>query len=195
MATYTDPTTIIPAGSPKRLDTGPLLGLVAAALSVVLAASFWYLISSAKTQTANVQAQADAKQKQVNDLSSVSQQLVSLDAQAHQLHSVFDPQIPWNTVIDTFSAHLYKGLALTSFQFADTGAVTIKGYTPTYGDYAKLYQSMTDTEGQKYFSNVRPTSIEKTSNSNGTQVVNFVFSLSLTPDVLSGKITSATGGQ
>jgi len=185
VATYTDPTTIIPTAGPKKIENGALLGLVGGLIAVLTAGFFWYSTYSTNKQIDDTNNQIADVQAQVSKLEPVSQQVQQVTAEARNLHTIFDNQVRWKTVLDNIQKHIYRGMALTTFQLTDASTFTFKGYTPSYIDYAKIYRSLTDTEGAKYFTNVHPSAVEKTKAPDGSEVVFFVFTVHLTPEIMS----------
>ncbi len=184
MATYTDPTTIIPTGGPKKIELGALLGLVAGVIAVLTAVLFFYANYTAKNEATSVESDIATVKTEVSALDKVSQSVQQITSEAVNLHTIFDNQVRWETVVNNIQKHLYKGMAITSFQLSDSSTFTFKGYTPSYIDYAKIYRSLTDAEGQKYFTNVRPSAVEKTKGTDGSEVVSFVFTATLTPEIM-----------
>jgi hypothetical protein len=195
VATYSDPTTIIPTGNPKAVELGPLLAIVAAVISVISVGFMFYMSYSTNAAVTTENQVVAKKQADLTKLKTVSDQATTYSTQATALHTIFDNQIRWNTAIVNLQTHLYKNMALTSLQLDDGANFSMKGYAPDYVSYAKLYRSLTDAEGAKYYINVKPVSVQKvTDKDTGVTTVQFTISMKLTKDIMGiVPITPVTG--
>lgn len=166
--------------------------LVSGVLAVAIAGYFYWQVGVTKDRAAVVKATIDGQQQELAVLRPLSDEVDAYAGLAKNLHTLFDNQKKWESVLNAVELRLYRRMALTNIQLAETGAVTITGKTPTYTDYAKIFASLTDAEGQKYFSAVRPLSVKKEepkTDSTGKvvsseQFVSFSFSMTLLPPVL-----------
>ncbi|HSI20564.1 MAG TPA: hypothetical protein VLA04_02535 [Verrucomicrobiae bacterium] len=185
MATYTDPTTIISPGKLDPVQPASLVMLVGGILSLLVAGGFFWQIHSTKAQSAVVQTEITKKQAELAALQPTADELKALSKQAQGLHTVFDTQKRWPSVLETFAKRLHKDLVVTSIQATNKGVVSVSGTVPDYTTYAKVFRAFTDTEGQKYFSAVRPVLVAKVVDADtGRNYVSFSFTLTLQPLVI-----------
>lgn len=191
MATYTDPTTIVSTGKPDPVLPGYVVLLVGGILSVLIGVGFFLQIMLIDRQITSTNQDATTKQQQLNALRPVADQLSELSTQAKDLHTLFDTQKRWEDVLNKVAERLHKDMAISSMQLTDKGAVTMAGIVPDYITYAKVFQAFTDTDGQKYFSAVRPTAVSRVVDPKG-DYISFTFNLTLQPAVLNTGSTQAT---
>ncbi len=185
MATYTDPTTIITPGKLDQVQLSSKVLLIGGILSILVAAGFFWQVRSTKAQITTTQAEISKTQAELTALKPTADELAVLSQQAKNLHTVFDTQKRWPAVLDTFAQRLHKDLVVTNIQATNKGTLSVTGTVPDYTTYAKVFRAFTDTEGQKYFSAVRPVSVAKIVDiEKGTNHVSFTFSLTLKPHVI-----------
>ena len=162
MLSYNDPTlpTLTP-GKGGGLALGTWLSLVAGVLALGIGGYLYW-------QTVQVQA---ANRTLTNSIAETNRQVAQLETYAVQaeaykktatdLHLLFDGQKRWPSVLSALEERLYRRMAITTIQIADTGVVTMSGTTPTYDDYAKLYASLTDATAKAWCADVKPVSVAK----------------------------------
>lgn len=194
MTTYTDPT-IVQLGEKPRLQIGALLTLIAGITAVLGVVGFFVVTAQVEANTAEMEKSAVQAERRLKELDSVAKQLTELDTMAKNLHTVFDTQKRWELVLGTVEQRLYRNMAVTSMIFNEKGDLIFTGYVKDYVDYAKMYRSLTDTDGARYFSLVRPGTITRVkantaapSSSTPSVIpdnyVSFSFTLTLQPKVL-----------
>ncbi len=194
MTTYTDPT-IVQLGEKPRLQIGTIFTLVAGVLAAVGVVGFVLLTSQVSANTEDLDKKSVQAERRLKELDSVAAQLTELDTMAKNLHGVFDNQKRWESVLGTVEQRFYRNMAITAMTFTDKGDLTFTGYAKDYTDYAKIFRSLSDKDGSRYFSLVKPGVIAKVKSTGaktaaaGSAVlpdnyVTFSFTLTLQPNVL-----------
>jgi|GEM_PF-5967226 len=188
MPTYSDPT-IIQLGDKPRIHPAAWLVVVAGVVSVLGAVLFFVEKVHITSETTLINADVATDQKQLATLKSTSDALVTLDNQAKDLHQLFDNQKQWNNVFATVDQRFYKNMTITSIQYDQKGSISFTGTTPTYTDYAKIYNSLTDVDGSQYFATVSPSAITKVADLvGGGSHIQFSFAATLQPKVLNTNV-------
>jgi Tfp pilus assembly protein PilN len=177
---YTDASNPQRVLQPKR-KTAQWLMLLAFAISLLVHGVFFFLSAQAKSNTRKLEEDIAVAQADLSSLSSTATELKTLTSQARSLHALFAGQKNFDAVVSTIQTRLYKNSSVTTLQISDKGDVTITGVVPSYEDYAKFYESLTDKDGALYFSTVKPTSVGK--GEDGSDI-SFTFVAVLTPAVL-----------
>ena len=184
MATYSDPT-IIQFGDKRQVNVAAWLVLVAGVVSLLGAALFYVQKVRAVSATDTITAQIAQEQIQLNSLQSTADELTLRDHQAKDLQLLFNNQKNWNAVLGTLEQRFYKNMAISSLQLDDKGNMNFAASAPTYTDYAKIYSSLTDVSGSKYFATVVPSAVTKVDDkAKNTSQVNFSFALTLQKNIL-----------
>jgi hypothetical protein len=184
VATYTDPTTIVSTGKVDPVQSGALIVMVGGILAALVAGFFFLEIVLTNRQVTSTNNEIATKQQQLTKLQPTADQLSAIATESKDLHTVFDTQKRWVSVLDTFAQRLHKSMAVTSLQMSDKGTVVLAGIVPDYTTYAKVFQAFTDADGQKYFSVVKPTVVTKVNDVKGASYISFTFNLALQPFVL-----------
>lgn len=194
MATYTDPTNIVSTGKAEPMQPGALVILVGGILATLFAVGFFVQSIVIDKQVTVTQSDIATKKQQLSDLNATATDLQALSNESKDLHSLFDNQKRWEAVLDKFSERLDKDMAVTSLQLSDKGTVSLSGIVPDYFTYAKVFQAFTDADGQKYFSVVRPTSVNKVYDGKSTSAtyVTFSFNMTMQASVLNAGSFKAT---
>ncbi|CAN5178344.1 hypothetical protein BH11PAT4_BH11PAT4_3290 [soil metagenome] len=193
MTTYTDPT-IVQLGEKPRLQSGTIITLIAGIISVLGVVGFLVVTSQVSANTEKLEKSSAQSERRLKELDTVATQLTELDTMATNLHSIFDKQKRWEAVLGTVEQRFYRNMAISSMTFTEQGELTFTGYARDYVDYAKIFRSLTDENGQRYFSLVKPGVIAKIKPSAKTAVANvqgipdnyvtFSFTLTLQPTIL-----------
>jgi Tfp pilus assembly protein PilN len=183
VATYTDPT-IIQLGDKPRILTGAWLLLAAGILAFLAAGLFFFQSTRARAHTNTLTTEIAADNATLQTLQPTADALVQLDRTAKNLHILFDNQKRWEAILGTVEQRFYKNMVITTLQFSENGSVSFAGTTPTYTDYAKIFRSLTDADGTKYFSSAHPGAISKIDNKEkNISGVSFSFTLVLQPTI------------
>jgi len=175
------------------LSRASWLLILAAVVSVVFAGLFWLEASQADANTASLNTKISQEEVQLNTLKSVSSTISSLDKEGTNLATVFGTQKRWEQVLYNVQAHLYRRMLVTSLSVTSTGSVNLSGVTDTYDSYAALYSSLTQGTASQYFTQVKPVSVAKASNTNNqyadlpADIITFTFSLQLTPQMFTAQ--------
>jgi hypothetical protein len=193
VTTYTDPT-IVQLGEKPRLQSGTIITLIAGVISVLGVVGFLVVTSQVSANTEKLEKSAAQAERRLEELDTVAAQLTELDIMATNLHSIFDTQKRWEAVLGTVEQRFYRNMAISSMTFTDKGDLVFTAYAKDYTDYAKIFRSLTDKDGQRYFSLVKPGVIAKIKPSAKTGVlgvqgvpdnyVTFSFTLTLQPTIL-----------
>jgi Tfp pilus assembly protein PilN len=158
--------------------------LAAGIISILGAGLFFMATRKAEAHTIELRSQISSQETQLAALKPTVDTLVELNATAKNLHILFDNQKKWDAILGTVEQRFYKNMVVSTLNFTDTGEVTLSAVTPTYTDYAKVYQSLTDADGAKYFSTVRPGNITKSENKEkGTSEIQFSFAMILQKNI------------
>lgn len=193
MATYSDPT-IVQLGEHGKTQLGSILTLIAGIVALVGAAGFFAMTYMVKSQVTDTEAKLVTATAERATYDATAKDLVALDQTSKNLHSIFDTQKQWDKVLGTIEQRMYRNMAITSIQFTEKGDISFTGYTNTFEDYAKIMSSLTDANGQLYFSVVKPTAVSKIKLAPNTKplpgsapdnTIAFTFNAQLTPRVLS----------
>lgn len=189
LATYSDPT-IVQLSDKPRVFIGAWLFLAAGIVSVLGAGWFFFQTNRTQARTADLTVEIAKNETTLKGLEPTAVALTELDKTAQNLHYLFDGQKRWEAVLGTVEQRLYKNMVVTSLQFSDKGDVTFTANTPDYLDYAKIFRTLTDADGQKYFSVARPTAIRKVEDEKkGTSEIQFSFTLVLQKQVTNAQVT------
>lgn len=193
MATYTDPT-VVAVGKSNRVQPAAVIALIAGIIAVAYGGFVFWQITQAKSEKTKIDENITSLKSQVDTLQPVATALDQLSKQAQGLHTIFDNQLRWETILGKIETRLYKNMTITGLQLNADGTATLAGTTATYTDYAKIYASFTDEQGQKTFSQARPIAITRTESQDGKQSqVIFSFNLILNSDLL--KLTASNSNQ
>jgi hypothetical protein len=184
VATYTDPTTIVSPGKSDPVQPATVVVLIGGILTLLGAIGFFVMTMVTNHQIKTVEADITTKQIQVAKLQPTAEKLSALSDQAKGLHTIFDNQKRWESVLDMFALRLHKEMVVTSLQMNDKGSVVLAGTVPDYITYAKVFRAFTDAQGVTYFSSVKPTLVTKVNDAKLGTYVSFTFSLGLQPAVL-----------
>ena len=155
MATYTDPT-IIQLGDKPRISVWAWVVLGGGVLSILGSGWFFFQVQKVKADVDTLNTQISSEQGQLKTLQPTIDDLKTLSQTSKDLHILFDNQKKCDAISGTIEQIFYKNMTVTSLQLADDGTMSFAGSTPTYTDYAKIFQTLTDASGSLYFASVRP---------------------------------------
>ena len=184
MSTYTDPT-VVSVGTAHKVLPGPLFAFIASLIMLLVAGVLLVQTYQAQNQKKAIQIEIINNTKKKDALKPIETQISQLALQNRNLTLLFDNQKRWDVVLGKIQERLYKNMAVTSFMLNADSTFSLTGTTPSYTDYAKIYQSLTDSDAQKTFSSAKPVSVTKQEAKEGQQAqVVFTFALTLNPTVL-----------
>ena len=186
MSTYSDPTalSVNQSARPQFLTVCVFL---AGLLALGIAGYFYWQTSVEQANADSSATSFSQQQNQLAGLKSTADQLALYADTAKGLHSVFDNQKNWQTIMSTITAHMYKHMAVSTLQVNDAGTLSFTGTTSTFTDYAVIYASLTSDELKSYFATVKPTGVSKTTvNVDGGSVdrISFGFDITLNQNML-----------
>ena len=187
MPSYADPT-IVQLDDKPRIAPAAHIMLAAGVLSILGAASFFVMTVITQNKTKEVQDKITATQTKLAALKPTADELVQFDRRANNLLLLFDTQKEWHFVFNHIENSLYKNMTINRLSVDDKAKFTLGGTTSSYVDYAKIYQSFTDPIGQGFFASVKPASVTRATNPDGSvKNVQFTFDLMLQPATLNAK--------
>lgn len=184
MATYTDPT-IVQTSRKTKTPAAAYLFLGAGIVALIGAGWIWFRTDMAARAEASINREIRQQETRLAALQPVADELVALDQAAKNLNLLYGSQKQWDDVLGTIEGRLYKNMIVSNLDASDAGSFSFTAVTPSYTDYAKIYRSLTDTNGQAYFSSARPGNIDPVYDDAGQRIgIRFSFTLRLQPAVL-----------
>jgi hypothetical protein len=174
----------------SKVSLGVYLVILAGIIAMSFGGYYYWKTQQIILEQKSAQIQIEEKERRLSDLQPTAIELNSYNTLAKELHNLFDNQVDWNVGFFNIEQRLYKKMVITSLQVTSQNILTFSGSTTDYGEYAKIYASLTDSTAKKYFSKTKPVSLGKIESKEGQSAttkdgsVTFTFSLTMVPSIL-----------
>lgn len=186
---YSEPT-IMSMHRVNRVSLGVYLVILAGIIAMGFGGYYYWNTQQIILEQKSAQLKIEVKERRLGELQPTAIELNSYNTLAKELHNLFDNQVDWNVGFFNLEQRLYKKMVITSLQVTSQNILTFSGQTSDYGEYAKIYASLTDATAKKYFSKTKPVSLGKIESKEGQSAtatvgsITFTFSLTMVPSLL-----------
>lgn len=183
MPSYSDPT-VIPIAQDNKVQLGSILVMIAGLISVGFAGFLYFQTLQVQAQVSTTESDLASKQSQISSLQSKVKDIDSYSSFSASLHTLFDGQKHWETVLANIEPLLYKRMIISSMILNNQNSFTLTGTTLDYSDYYKINASLNSDTAKVYFAQVKPLSVSKsTAKDTSASSINFSFQITFNPSI------------